>query len=240
MFDISQIGKILKQTNRLSMPSNINNTLPITITVKKQLSQNEYLLELGRKNIKTYSQIKLELNTKYKAIIQQTDTKINIKNLTKIPNIFLNFPDSLELPSLDLSKDSFAQTDKNYKNFLLHQLSQAHSKEEFLFFSQLFLAFNQGIRHFLINDQRKALFQTKYKKNKIKFYGYFENLGGVGGEIYLADSIYLNLMVEFQNSLELLKANLKNLKGLKVNIKKETTKPLFDIKNDTNLFNIKV
>ena len=239
MFNISQIGKIMKATNRLNMPTEFNSTLPLTITVKKQLNPIRYLLQLGRKEVEVKSYTKLEIGAKYKAEINQTNSKIEIKNLTKLPEIFTKFPKTLNYTTDDLLKDNPLKDNNHYKNFILNHLANSISKDEFLFFTQLLLAENQQIKHLFINEEkRRALLQLKYKKNRIKFYSYFEHLGGIGGEIFLADTLYLNLMVEFQNSLELIKKYINEL-NMQVTIKQEKIKPLFEI-SDNSLLNIKV
>jgi len=240
MFNISQVGKILKATNRLNMPTEFNATLPITIIVKKQLNPIRYILQLGKKEVETKSYTPLEVGAKYKAQINQTDSKIEIKNLTKIPNIFNKFPNNINSTIDDLLKDNPLENNTKYKNFLLNHLANASTKEEFIFFSQMFLALNQEIKHLFIKENnKKALIQLKHKKRKIDFYAYFENLGAIGGEIYLSDEIYLNLMVEFQNSFELLKQYQNDLKGIVINLSNQKIKPLFEV-NENNLVNLKV
>jgi hypothetical protein len=240
MFNISQIGKIMKATNRLNMPTEFNATLPLTITVKKQLNPIRYLLQLGKKEVEVKSYTKLEIGANYKAQINQTDNKIEIKNLSKIPTIFNKIPKNLNYTIEDLLKDDSLKDNKSYKHFLLNHLASSNSKEEFLFFTQLLLAENQQIKHLFINeDKKRALMQLKYKKNRIKFYGFFEHLGAIGGEIFLSDTIYLNLMVEFQNSLNLINQNIDELKGIVITIKQEKIKPLFEV-SDNSLLNLKV
>ena len=240
MFNISQVGKILKATNRLNTPTEFNGTLPITIKVKQQLNPIRYILQLGKKEVETKSYTPLEVGGKYKAEINQTDTKIEIKNLTKLPNIYNKFPNSIKYSIDDLLKDNPLENNSKYKKFLLNHLSNSNTKEEFLFYSQLFLAFNQGIKHLFINDQKKAIIQIKPSKKKLKFYGYFENLGGIGGELFYGDEIYLNLMVEFQNSFYFINRYIDELKGIIVNVSKEKTTPLFEITQTDNLLNLKV
>lgn len=238
MFNISQIGKIMKATNRLNMPTEFNSTLPLTITVKKQLNPIRYLLQLGKKEVEVKSYTKLEIGANYKAQINQLNNKIEIKNLSKIPTIFNKIPKTLNYTIDDLIKENL-NDDKSYKHFLLNHLANSNSKEEFIFFTQLLLAENQQIKHLFINEKKKkALMQLKYKKNRLKFYGFFEHLGAIGGEMFLADSIYLNLMVEFQNSLILINQNIDELKGIVVNIKQEKIKPLFEVSNNS-LLNLK-
>ena len=79
MFNISQVGKILKATNRLNIPTEFNASLPITIEVKKQINPIRYILKLGRKEVETKSYTPLEIGAKYKAQINQTDNKIEIE-----------------------------------------------------------------------------------------------------------------------------------------------------------------
>jgi len=239
MFNISQVGKILKATNRLNMPTDFNATLPITIKVKKQLNPIRYILQLGKKEVETKSYTPLEVGAKYKAEINQKENRIEIKNLIKLPNIFNKFPDSLKYSIDDLLKDNPLESNEKYKSFLLNHLANAQTKEEFLFFSQMLLAFNQEIKHLFINDEKKALIQIKTKKRKLSFYAYFENLGAVGGEILFADEIYLNLMVEFQNSFEFIKTQIDELKGIIVNLQNQKVKPFFEISENENILNLK-
>jgi hypothetical protein len=239
MFNISQVGKILKATNRLNMPTEFNASLPITIEVKKQINPIRYILKLGKKEVETKSYSPLEIGGKYKAQINQTDNKIEIKNLKKIPNIFNKFPNSIKYGIDDLLKDDPLKSPDKYKTFLMKNLAQANNQQEFVFYSQMLLALNQEVYHLFINDEKKSLIQLKPKKKKLKFYGFFENLGGIGGEIYLIDEIYLDLMVEFQNSLYLIEKNLDELKGVIINsIKQEKTTPLFEV-SENSLLNLK-
>jgi hypothetical protein len=239
MFNISQVGKILKATNRLNMPTEFNASLPITIEVKKQINPIRYILKLGKKEVETKSYTPLEIGGKYKAQINQTDNKIEIKNLKKIPNIFNKFPNSIKYGIDDLLKDDPLKSPDKYKTFLMKNLAQANNQQEFVFYSQMLLALNQEVYHLFINDEKKSLIQLKPKKKKLKFYGFFENLGGIGGEIYLIDEIYLDLMVEFQNSLYLIEKNLDELKGVIINsIKQEKTTPLFEV-SENSLLNLK-
>jgi hypothetical protein len=239
MFNISQVGKILKATNRLNMPTEFNASLPITIEVKKQINPIRYILKLGKKEVETKSYTPLEIGGKYKAQINQTDNKIEIKNLKKLPQIFTKFPDSINYSIDDLIKDEPFKSPEKYKQFLLNHLANSNNQQEFLFFTQLLLATNQNVYHLFINDEKKSLIQLKPKKKKLKFYGFFENLGGIGGEIYLIDEIYLDLMVEFHNSLYLIEKHLSDLKGIIINsIKQENLTPLFEISGE-NILNLK-
>ena len=239
MFNISQVGKILKATNRLNMPTEFNSTLPLTIEVKKQINPIRYIIQLGKKEIETKSYTPLEVGSKYKAEIEQNNSKIEIKNLKKMPTIFERMP-QLNYSIDNLLEDEPFTSTKKYKTFLLNHLANSSSKEQFLFFTQLLLATTQNVYHLFINENKKALLQLKPKKRKLEFYGYFEHLGAIGGEIYLIDEIYLDLMVEFQKSLQFLKENRKNLKGVVINsIKQQELKPLFEISGE-NLLNLKV
>ncbi|NPA55916.1 MAG: hypothetical protein GXO40_06085 [Epsilonproteobacteria bacterium] len=240
MFDISQVGKILKAANRLNMPAEFNATLPLNITVKKQLNPIRYLLKLGNKELETRSYTPLEVGRQYKAIVTQHGDKIEIKNLHKIPNIFMKFPDSITYSVDDLLEDDPLQSNEKYKQFLMHHLANANNKEEFLFYSQLFLAFNQNIKHLFIKDKTKAIIQMKpTKKQKLSFWGYFEHLGAIGGEIYLADELYLTLIVEFLNSLNFLQKHIEQL-HMNVTLKQDTPPPLFEVTQTNSLLNLKV
>jgi hypothetical protein len=230
MIDVSKLGKILKATNRLNMPTEFNASLPIKIEVKKQLSPIRYLLQLGHKELETKSYKNLEIGGKYLGEVLQKESSINIKNLTKIPKIFDDIPEDIK---------TFMPEDSKYKEEILKHLANSNTKADFLFYTNLLLAFQKNIKHLIINeDGKKSLHQIKKEKKRVKFYSFFSNLGAISGEIFYDDIYYLNLMVEFQNSIHIIKKHLKELKNFEVTISQDSSTPLFEI-SEAGILNLK-
>ena len=234
MMNISQLGKILKATNRLNMPTEFNASLPIKIIVKKQLNPIRYLLQLGNKQLETKSYKHLEIGAKYLGEIAQKENSINIKNLTKMPKIFDEIPEDIKTFLPDSADNA------KHKDAILKHLANSNTKNEFIFYTNLLLAFQKEIKHFVINeDGKKSLHQIKKEKHKLKFYSFFSNLGPVSGEIFYNDYVYyLNLMVEFQNSINIIKKHIKELKNFEVTIVQASSTPLFEI-NENGILNLK-
>ena len=230
MINVSKLGKILKATNRLNMPTEFNASLPIKIEVKKQLNPIRYLLQLGNRELETKSHKQLEIGGKYLAEVVQKDNSINIKNLHKMPKIFNDIPKDAK---------TFMPEHSKYKEEVLKHLANSTSKNEFLFYTNFLLAFQKEITHLFINEGgKKSIHQIKKEKKRVKFYSFFSNLGAISGEIFYDDVYYLNLMVEFQNSLALIKKHLNELKNFEVTISQESSKPLFEA-TESGILNLK-
>ena len=196
---ISKIGKILKTINRLNTIE-FNAALPIKVEVKKQLNPIRYLIKLGNKEIETRSYTPLEVGTKYLAEIKEQKGVIQIKNLKKLPKI-------MEMLENISQKKDLIKLDKKE---ILHHLAHAKNKEEFLLFSNIFFALTQyNIHHLIISEEKKAIIQYKYKKNKLQFYACFTHLGEMEGEIVLPRvKIYspyistIRLIQQYKNELD--------------------------------------
>jgi len=189
--NISKIGKILKTLNRLEGIKEFNGTLPIKIEVKKELNPIKFLINLGNREIETKSYIPLKVGKKYLAQINEGKYSIKITNLREYPKI-------LEiLKNIDF-KENFLIPDK--QNIMQH-LASANNKNEFIFWMNILISFNQKVYHLIINDKKKALMQVKYKKNKIQFYAVFEHLGEIEGILFEKN---LKLFCEFDSTINLI------------------------------------
>lgn len=218
---ISDVGKILKTLNRFESIGEFNENLPLKIEIKKQLDEYNYLINLGnKKEIISKSFVKLNPG-KYFAFVKESGNKIKITDLKELPKI-LSFFEKIEIKEKNITKE-----------VILKHLSNAISKNEFIFFTNMLLALNQKIYHY-IDKEKKALIQYKYKKNKIKFYALFNNLGEIEGELYPNRVIIYS---PFQNSLNLIKEYSDTIRFEVITVLKKEIKPLFEFKE--NLIDLK-
>jgi hypothetical protein len=177
--NISKVGKILKELNRISDVSEFNATLPVKIEVKKQINPIRYIIQLGNKEVETKSSIPLTVGKKYFAEIKEIKSKLQIGNLKEYPEIL----ELLDKISLKSSKEKNLNLTTLNKQEILHHLANANSKTEFVFFTNILMALQEKIHHLIINEKKKALIQYKYAKNRVKFYAVFHHLGELEGEI---------------------------------------------------------
>ena len=215
---ISETGKILKALNRLQSIE-FNTTLPVKLEVKEKLNDIKYLIQLGKREVITKSFIPLKKG-KYFALVKEIQGNISISNLKPLSHI------ALMLEKIPLKE-------VNSKSQILNHLANASSKEEFVFYMNILLSFQEKIYHLFINDKKKALLQYRFKKNKLQFYAVFNNLGEIEGEIF--DNT-LNIYSPFKNTLQLIKDN-ENMINLKVNIFLKDVKPIYEF--NENLINLK-
>ena len=213
---VSELGKILKATNRLNSIE-FNAALPIKIEVKKQLNPIRYVIKLGNRETETKSYTPLEVGKKYLAEVTERRGMIQIKNLQKFPKI-IDMLENLSAPPK--KEDKILNLDKET---ILHHLANAKNRDEFLLFSNIFFSLTQyNIHHLIINDEKKAIIQYKYKKNKLQFYAAFTHLGELEGEIILPRvKIYspyistLKLIEEYKNELTyIIETHKKEVKEL--------------------------
>jgi len=224
--NISKIGKVLKDLNRIGDVSEFNATLPVKIEVKKEINPIRYLIKLGNREVETKSSFPLTVGKKYFAEIKEIKSKLQISNLKEIPDI-------LEM----LSKISFKNKEKTInftKHEILNHLANSQNKLEFIFFTNMLLSFEQNIRHLIINEQKKALIQYKYTKKSVKFYAVYNHLGEVEGEITQNS---LTLYSPYTATLQLIQIYKDELE-LDVFLYKKEPKPLFNFSE--NLLNLKV
>ena len=222
--NISKLGKILKTLNRLEGIKEFNATLPVKIEVKKEINPIRYLIKLGNREVETKSNLPLIVGKKYFAQIKEYKSSIQISNLKP-------FPEILEI----LEKIPFKEKlIKFSKEEILHHLANSNSKTEFIFFTNLLLAFNEKIHYLIINEKKKALMQYKYSKNRVKFYAVFTHLGEIEGEITV-DS--LTIYSPYKATLRLIE-QYKDELNLNLILKQKEVKELFNFSE--NLLNLKV
>jgi len=197
--NISKLGKILKTLNRFSSVE-FNSSLPVKVEIKKEINPITYLIKLGNKETETKSHIPLKVGKKYFAQIKEMKHSIQITNLKPYPKL-LETIESIPL------KKGFIEFKKDE---IINNMINAKDKNEFLFFSNILLALDKKIYHFAINDEKKALIQFKYSKNRVLFYAVFMNLGEIEGEINeykaIISSSYenvLNLIKMYENEIDL-------------------------------------
>jgi hypothetical protein len=217
--NLSKVGKILKTLNRVDLPTEFNATLPIKIEVKKQLSPIRYLIQLGKKEVQTKSYTPLIVGKKYFAQIKEKKGVIQITNLKEFPKILE------DLEKIDVKE--FKEKD------ILKHLANSNSKNEFIFWTNILLAYKNKIHHLIINEKRKAIMQFKHSKNRVKFYSVFSHLGEIEGEI---SEEFLIISSNYESTLKLIDTYKEEL-NLKIILKKEEAKPLFNFSE--NLLNLK-
>jgi hypothetical protein len=221
--NISKLGKVLKSLNRLEGIKEFNATLPVKIEVKKEINPIRYLIKLGNRELETKSSVPLKPGKKYFAEIKEHNGKIQISNLKPIPKL-------LEI----LEKTVFHKKLTEFgKKEILTRLANSDSKTEFIFYTNILMAYQEKIYHLIINEKKKALLQYKYSKNKVKFYAVFNHLGEIEGEI---TETALTVYSPYNATLLLIKTYEDELDLDLVLIKKEI-KPLYGFSE--NLLNLK-
>jgi len=220
---ISDVGKILKTLNKFEGIGEFNTSLPVKVEVKKAINPITYLINVGnKKDLITKSKIKL-IPGKYFATVKELDGFIQIKDLKLLPKI-----------AILLEKINFNLKEKPLdKNIVMHHLANATSKDEFLFFTNVLLAMQKKIHHYIINEKKKSLLQYKYSKNRLQFYAVFNNLGEIEGEIF---NNLVKIYSPYKEVLNLIENN-KNLITLNIQTFLKKVKPLFEF--NENLINLK-
>ena len=218
---ISEIGKILKTLNRVETIE-FNTTLPVKVEVKEKISDIRYLIKLGNKEVITKSYTPLTPG-KYFGVVKELRGNIQISNLKPLSNI------ALMLEKIDIKSTDFKDKEK-----ILNHLANAKTKEEFIFFMNILLSFEKKIYHFFINENKKALLQYKFQKNRLKFYAVFNNLGELEGEIY---NNRVDIYSPYKNTINLIE-KYSHLIDLDVKVFLKDVKPLYEFSE--NLLNLKV
>jgi len=222
--NISKLGKVLKTLNRVQTPNIFNASLPVKIEIKKELNPITYLIQLGNKEVETKSYVPLKVGHKYLAQIKELKNSIQITNLKEFPKIL----DDLQKISLNENIDS------TQKHEILKHLANANSKEEFLFWTNVLIAQQKKIYHFIIGGKRKAIMQYKYKKDKVKFYACFNNLGEIEGEI---KTNFLTIYSPYDVTISLI-SQYKDELNMNIKVIKKDVKALYNFSN--SLLDIKV
>jgi hypothetical protein len=222
--NLSKIGKVLKTLNRFEGIKEFNAMLPVKIEVKQQINPIRFLIQLGNREIETKSYIPLQVGKKYLAQIKEGKYSIQISNLKEYPKIL----DTLK--KINFTKEFLAPNKKE----IIQHLANANNKNEFIFWMNILIAFNQKIYHLIINDKKKALMQLKYKKNSVKFYAVFFHLGEIEGILFQNN---LKLYCEFDSTINLINLYKHEL-PFNVEINKKEIKEIY--KFSKNLINLKV
>lgn len=224
MLNLSKIGKILKATNRMAEIKDFNNSIPIKIEVLKEINPITYKIKLGNKEVETKSYIPLEINKKYFANVKEKKGYIQITNLKEYPKLLEILEKMPNQKEIDITKDKIIQ-----------KLTSSTSKEEFLFFANIFLALQKGIYHLFINEKNnRGVMQYKYTKNQIIFYACYKFLGEIEGIITPKK---IKIFTEYKNSAKLILENKEEINlDVEVALKNEI-KPIYEFKN--SLLNLK-
>ncbi len=221
--NLSKIGKVLKTLNRFEGIKEFNASLPVKIEVKKEINPIRFLIQLGNREIETKSYIPLKVGKKYLAQIKEGKYSIQISNLKEYPKILEN------LKKINFTKE-FLVPDKKE---IMHHLANANNKNEFIFWMNVFLSLHQKTYHLIINDKKKAIMQLKYKKNTLKFYAAFENLGEIEG---ILSENYLKFFCEFDSTVNLINLYKEELPFI-VEVSKKEVDMLYEFSE--NLINLK-
>jgi len=223
--NLFKIGKIFNDATRLEGIKEFNSQIPIKIEVLKEINPITYKIILGRKEVETKSSIPLEVGKKYFAIVKEKKRYLEISNLKEYPKLLEKLEKVSINKSLNLDKDK-----------VIHHLTNAKTKDEFLFFANILIALQKEIYHLFINEKNnKAIMQYKLEKNKIKFYACYKFLGELEGVISLKKVI---IFTPYENIVSLLKRYSDEI-DLEVEVKlKDNIQQMFEFKN--TLFDIKV
>ena len=228
--NVSKLGKVLKTLNRLEGIKEFNAALPVKIEVQKQINPIRYLIKLGNREVETKSSIPLEVGKKYFAEIKEIKSKLQISNLKEIPEI-LTLLDKIKFMN---EKNKTLKLHTFSKEEILQHLANSNNKTEFIFFTNILMAFHQKIFHLIINEKKKALMQYKYSKNKVKFYAVFNHLGELDGEITTGT---LTVYSPYNATLQLIEL-YKDEIDMEVFLYKKEAKPIYVFAE--NLINLKV
>ncbi|WP_104697066.1 MULTISPECIES: hypothetical protein [unclassified Helicobacter] len=239
---IEKISSLLQNISKISHTKEINNTLPILLQVLKKESKDIYLIKMGNMQTTTKSQKELLIGGKYLANVTKSSIgSILLSNLTPYPKLLDEIGNSpIKLTHHDLKK--FLNKDykiflEEWKTFLLEHLSQAPTRENFLFLGNMLLSLQKEILTLIVNEDKKDnLLQIKKKKSRqeLEFYALYPHLGSIDGLIYQkGQDLGLRLIVTFDSVKNLLEKNISSLDSFsQIDIfKTETIEPLFNFKD---------
>lgn len=118
-----------------------------------------------------------------------------------------------DLQNLGKEKDIF----EDFKDFLAHRLSEAQSKEEFLFLSNMLLALKSGVLNLVIGEKEDILQIKRIGQNKVRFSAIMPILGIIEGEISFYDGRnILDMKVLYESTRVVLEKNLDLLSGFEL------------------------
>lgn len=239
---IEKISSLLQNIAKTNHTKEINSTLPILLHILKKESKDTYLIKMGNLQTTTKSQKELSIGGKYLANVTKSSVgSILLSNLAPYPKLLDEIKNSpIKLTPQDL-KDFLSKDYKHFleewKGFLLEHLTQAPTRESFLFFGNLLLSLQKEVLTLIMNEDKKEnLLQIKKKKSnqQLEFYALYPHLGGINGLIYKKDTdLMLRLEVTFDSIKSLLEKHITSLNLFsQVDIfKRESIEPLFGFEN---------
>lgn len=207
-----------------------NAKLPVSVEVIERLLLDKYILKLGTQKIECKSVKELEVGKKYWAELKRSSVgAILISNLVKKPELldyidyFFNF-DSLE-NIVEILSDT-----KSYRAMILDSLSNAKSKKEFLFYTNILLSLQSRIVTVPIKiDSRFYFFQFKFEFDSVNIYFVFSNLAPIQIKFNIKNLSLLQIFSPYESVLNLIQEQEDyKLDSLKLN---RDIKPIFDFKN---------
>lgn len=218
------IGKLQKLSQVLAQSAtskaSYNASLPMLIRVVSKLKGDLYLLQVGTQKFQTRSHKELFIGERYWGEMgKSTLGHIVLRNLVHQPKIIEYFQHSplrfsvQDLQNLGKEKDIF----EDFKDFLAHRLSEAQSKEEFLFLSNMLLALKSGVLNLVIGEKEDILQIKRIGQNKVRFSAIMPILGIIEGEISFYDGRnILDMKVLYESTRVVLEKNLDLLSGFEL------------------------
>lgn len=213
-----------------------NSSLPVTLEVTKQTSFNRYEMKIGKRKMGTKSYKSLKIGHRYWANFSQTnEALININHLLLKPALLQKEESFIELPSWKMIDDIFSNGVDFFHEWILNSLQNAQTQPEFLHFTSMLLALNEGIFHLPFKiDNRPFLLQYKnLNENLVHFYFAFDTLGAIKGEI----SDMLNIKVLYEKTSNILKDKSFGGKHTNISVDENAILPLW--KGDNGLLDVK-
>ncbi len=226
---ISQIGQLAKIDSLLAKLSTtrFNALLPVNIDVLEKKDTQKYLLQIGKKEVNTKSNLELEVGKKYWGMMKE-EPKTHAVSLSKL----LLKPKFLQHAKLsfipEFTAEKLLQTlakespKSELKMQLLEHLAKTNTKEEFMTLSNMIAALNNDVFSMVLkHNEKSTMFQFKKRKSKSKtstndgmidFYAAFEHIGPVEGVVEVSGDIKrLVLYLYYEQSLEFLRNELSLL-----------------------------
>lgn len=231
----------------------VNAILQVGIKVLKKSDANSFLIQLGRHNFTTKSDIPLETGIEYWAQLSQTKEGIvQLKRIHPKPKLlqkieFFKFEQELFDSIIKNSK-----TANSIKDQIIQILAHTNSKDEFESLTQMLLSLHNGIltlpieekgKKMLLQMRKRAGRKNESESSSIEFYASFNNLGPIEGEILQANqALHLKLKLFYHRSVSILKKYCDNLEGFSsINIieKESYILPFWDGSEKNYLLDIK-
>ncbi len=219
----------------------LSSLLPVEVLVLKNLSEQKFLLQIKGQELEVSTPKPLVVGEKYLASLTH-DTQSNtlfLKHFHKLPLKIEQALYSIE-EVVRHFKHSSKEAVTQLHAQLLSSLSNAASKEEFNFFTQLLLGLNQEFvslpfrysEGFGLLQYKKRKRQGKQSQDEVQFYAHLKHLGPIEGVVGLKDDeVYVHMSVLFEESLTLLQgyADEFSFKSTLVIRLKEEITPLFSL-----------